>query len=183
VPCSTRNTSFYAHKRKYEVKESKLVITISQITQGESITMRTASTLSRSQVRMVLSKIPFFREFSSEERERVADEQGGFHIARHGEFIIRQGSQERAFYILLSGACCVRNEGSDSDLARLKPGDVFGEIGFLSEQARTSHVIAEEPSILLRIDLALMSRFRPEVREKIKDQLILRLLERLPQLS
>lgn len=141
--------------------------------------MRTASSLSRSQVQMVLSKIPFFREFTVEERERVASEQSNFHIAREEEFIIRQGSREHAFYILLSGSAKVCL-GDDLQLvAELEPGDTFGEIGFLSEQPRTSHVIAEQASILLRVDRALMTRFNAEVREKIKDQLIACLLERL----
>lgn len=141
--------------------------------------MRTASSLSRSQVQMVLSKVPFFREFTAEERERMADEQSSFHIARENEFIIRQNSQEHAFYILLSGSArvCVGDEAET--VAQLEPGDIFGEIGFLSDQRRTSHVIAEQPSILVRIDRALMSRFKAEVREKMKDQLIACLLQRL----
>jgi len=141
--------------------------------------MRTANTLSRAQVQLVLGKIPFFRDFSSDERERVADEQNSFHIAREGEFIIRQGTQERAFYLLLSGSCEIRVDGQDLVVALLEPGDVFGEIGFLSEQPRTSHIVACQPSILMRVDQALMTRFKAEIREKIKDQLIKKLLQRI----
>ncbi|MEL7399447.1 MAG: cyclic nucleotide-binding domain-containing protein [Pseudomonadota bacterium] len=142
--------------------------------------MRVANTLSRAQVQMVLNKIPFFRLFSSDERERLAGEQSSFHVAREGEYVIRQGSQERAFYILLSGAADVL-DADNSRLTGLQPGDVFGEIGFLSDQVRTSHVMATTASILLRIDQALMQRLRPEMREKIKDELIQILVRRILQ--
>lgn len=141
--------------------------------------MRTASSLSRSQVQMILSKIPFFREFSADERERVSDEQSSFQVAREEEFIIRQGSHEQAFYILLSGSARVCLGEELELVTRLSPGDIFGEIGFLSDQPRTSHVIADQPSILIRVDRALIARFKAEIREKIKDQLIDRLLQRL----
>ncbi|MCD8523388.1 MAG: cyclic nucleotide-binding domain-containing protein [Saccharospirillaceae bacterium] len=141
--------------------------------------MKKASSLSRNQVIMVLGKIPFFRAFTLEERERMADEQGHFHVALSDEYIIRQGSCEHAFYILLSGGVHVEKEDVESVITRLIPGDVFGEIGFLADETRTSHVIADEPSIVLRIDRVFMARQKPEVREKIKDQLIALLIRRL----
>lgn len=141
--------------------------------------MKKASSLSRNQVIMVLGKIPFFRAFSPDERERMADEQGHFHIATAGEYIIRQGSQEHAFYILLSGCVRVEKDGVSGVITRLIPGDVFGEVGFLADENRTSHVIADEPSIVLRVDRVLMARQKAEVREKIKDQLIALLIRRL----
>ncbi|WP_430461630.1 cyclic nucleotide-binding domain-containing protein [Thalassolituus sp. LLYu03] len=140
--------------------------------------MKKAAGLSRGQVMLVLGKIPFFRSFSPDERERLADESDGFRIAAAGEYVMRAGQSERSFYILLSGGLQVSG-GTQGTVLALSPGEVVGEIGFLSGQARTRDVRATEASILLCIDQDLMARMKAEVREKIKDQLILRLLERL----
>ena len=181
VPCLSRIASLNTDIHEYGGKESRLVITSSHFLRLQVNNMRTANSLSRAQVQMVLSKIPFFRAFSCDERERIADEQSSFHIARDGEFIIRKDSQEYAFYLLLSGSCDVLEEEQGAALMTLEPGAVFGEIGFLSEQPRTTHVIARQPSILMRVDRATLSRFKPEIREKFKDQLIDKLVKRIIQ--
>lgn len=141
--------------------------------------MKKTTGFSRSHIQMILNKIPFFRFFSQDEKEKLADEHSCFLVARPAEKIVNKDSGERAFYIILSGNACVKAGDTDKTLVTLQPGEVFGEIGFLSETPRTSDVVAEDVCILLRIDLQLMSRLRAEMREKIKDQLIEKLVARL----
>jgi len=141
--------------------------------------MKKTAGFSRSHIQMILNKIPFFRHFSQDEKEKMADEQASFLIARPNERIVSKDSKERAFYIILSGEADIKDGASDKTLLTLSPGEVFGEIGFLTETPRTSDVVANDVCILLRIDQQLMSRFRAEIREKIKDQLIEKLVERL----
>ena len=145
--------------------------------------MKVASGLSTAQVVMVLGKIPFFRAFSVAERERLADEASSFRVARPGEVFVRSGQNDHSFYILLSGAVEVC-ASEQSPAVALTPGDVVGEIGFLAKTPRTRDVKASEASILLCIDQPLMSVLRCEIREKIKDELIRRLLLRfMPEQS
>ena len=118
--------------------------------------MKKTAGFSHSHLLMVLQKIPFFKAFLLDERERLADQQDSFVIARSSEIIVRKGSIERSFYILLSGTVSVINE-EGSAIVELMPGDVFGEISFLAEIPRTTSVRAEEVCILMRIDQALMS--------------------------
>jgi CRP/FNR family cyclic AMP-dependent transcriptional regulator len=141
--------------------------------------MKKTAGFSHAHIQMILQKIPFFRDFNPEERERLANEQDSFVIARPKEPIVIKGSLERAFYILLSGTVEVMNRAGDKPIIDLIPGDFFGEISFLIETARTSSVRAKDVCILIKIDQQLMARLRAEMREKIKDQLIEKLVKRI----
>lgn len=141
--------------------------------------MKKTAGLSHAHIQMILQKIPFFRDFNPDERERLANEQDSFVIARPKEQIVIKGSLERAFYILLSGTVEVMCRADDEPILELNPGEFFGEISFLTETARTSSVRAKDVCILMRIDQQLMGHLRAEMREKIKDQLIDKLVKRI----
>lgn len=141
--------------------------------------MKKTAGLSHAHIQMILQKIPFFRDFNPDERERLANEQDSFVIARPKEQIVIKGSLERAFYILLSGTVEVMCRADDEPILELNPGDFFGEISFLTETPRTSNVRAKDVCILMRIDQQLMGHLRAEMREKIKDQLIDKLVKRI----
>lgn len=141
--------------------------------------MKKTAGLSHAHIQMVLQKIPFFRSFMPDERERLANEQDSFVIARPSEMIVQKGSMERSFYILLSGVVEILDGPDKKPIFELNPGEFFGEISFLSETPRTSCVRAQDVCILMRIDQQLMSRLRADMREKIKDQLIDKLVQRI----
>jgi cytochrome P450/CRP-like cAMP-binding protein len=58
------------------------------------------------------------------------------------EIILREGDPSDAFYLIARGTVTVsrRVQDQDSILARLDPGDSFGEIGLLQHRARTATV-------------------------------------------
>ena len=143
--------------------------------------MQKSASLSLSHAQMILSKIPFFREFTPSERERMAENQTAFVIARPKEMIVHKGDEGRSFYILLSGTASVLcpNSSEENELVALEPGDIFGEIAFLSNSPRTTDVRASEVCILMMIDRAMMAGLRVDIREKIKDQLIHKLVQRI----
>ncbi len=141
--------------------------------------MKNTAGLSHAHIQMILQKIPFFRDFNANEREILANQQDSLVIARPNEVIVLKGSMDRVFYILLSGTVEVMAKENDKAIFDLNPGEVFGEIAFLTETPRTSSVRAKEVCILMRIDQQLMSRLRTEMREKIKDQLIEKLVKRI----
>jgi CRP-like cAMP-binding protein len=141
--------------------------------------MKKTAGLSHDHIQMVLQKIPFFRGFMPDERERLASEQSSFVIAHPEEIIVSKGSMERSFYILLSGVVEIMDVDGNKPILVLTPGEFFGEINFLSETPRTSNVKAQDICILMRIDQQLMSHLRADIREKIKDQLIDKLVQRI----
>jgi len=144
--------------------------------------MKRINNLSRGKILMILNKVPFFKEFTSHERERVVDNKATFYVANDGEFIIEQGTLDTAFYILMSGSARVSLEGKDDVvLAEMGPGDFFGEIAFLENSPRTSNVIANNLCIMLRVDRRLLGTLSPEIREKFKDQIIHKLVAMVAQ--
>jgi thioredoxin reductase (NADPH) len=71
-----------------------------------------------------------------------------------GQTIIREGDPATSFFILTKGAASVRQNGPDGEreIATLKPGDFFGEIGLLSGTVRNATVRATAPSEVLELD-------------------------------
>jgi cAMP-dependent protein kinase regulator len=67
-----------------------------------------------------------------------------------GGTIIRQGERGQRFYVVRSGGVDVLR--NDDHLARLGPGDAFGEIALLLDVPRTASVIASAPTQLLALD-------------------------------
>ena len=61
--------------------------------------MKKTAGFSHAHIQMILQKIPFFRNFHPEERERLANEQDSFVIARPRELIVKKGSEERSFSV------------------------------------------------------------------------------------
>jgi CRP/FNR family transcriptional regulator, cyclic AMP receptor protein len=57
-----------------------------------------------------------------------------------GEVVVREGRHDHEFYVVLEGSARVVRDGSS--LARLDPGDFFGEGALLSGRPRNASVIA-----------------------------------------
>jgi CRP/FNR family cyclic AMP-dependent transcriptional regulator len=72
-----------------------------------------------------------------------------------GEVIVEEGRTGNGMYMILSGEVDVI-KGIDTDnpnvLARLGPGEVFGEMALLGEWPRTASVVASEEVECLGID-------------------------------
>jgi len=66
-----------------------------------------------------------------------------------GETIVREGSTGAWLYVLIDGAVTVTKAGAE--LARLYPGDAFGEMSLVDQELRSASVIATTPCVLLRL--------------------------------
>lgn len=101
----------------------------------------------------VLENSPLFNGMSNYQRRKaiLISEMNEFDA---DELLIKQDTSERSMYLLLTGEVDVirRNDNEDLHLATLKPGQVFGEIGFIKETLRTADVKAKTPVSVLRFD-------------------------------
>ena len=127
----------------------------------------------------ILNKVHFFDVFSGEEKDILTGHHSHFFVTKKGERVIRQGGSDESFFVILTGSVYVRKEGSKKVLARLKPGDIFGEVSFLTGSKRTTSVVAEATTIVFEIDKPTLKFLDPAIREKLKDNIIKVLVQRL----
>ena len=68
------------------------------------------------------------------------------------EAIVRQGQSGKSMFVILRGEASVTLAGTDGEVARLRGGDVFGEMSLLTGEARTATVTAATDCDVLEID-------------------------------
>ena len=99
-----------------------------------------------------------------------------------GREIVHQDDEGDKFYIIVRGKVAVRrrdNCGNEAVIATLADGDHFGEISLIKNVPRTASIISETPCTLLtltREHLHTLLQDSPELREKLNNELVGRLL-------
>lgn len=93
--------------------------------------------------RDVLANVPLFSPLSARQVRRLADlcEEQRY---MEGASVVRINEPGEVFFVILEGQAKVVS-GSGRLLARLYPGDFFGEISLLDGGPRTASVLAETP--------------------------------------
>ncbi|MBF0461019.1 MAG: cyclic nucleotide-binding domain-containing protein [Magnetococcales bacterium] len=109
--------------------------------------MQEISHLTQEQILNIVKILPFFAPFSPIEQELFAGEHARIFCYRTGEFLIQEGTDDHTLFLLLAGAASVVKEGTSIPLALLEPGDMFGEVGFLTQRKRTTNVIVHPASL------------------------------------
>ena len=133
--------------------------------------------------RDVLNGSPFFQNMSDYQR-RKAILISELHEFEKGELLVEQGTLGREMYLILSGeAEVIRRDGNESrSLAILKPGQIFGEVGYIRETERTADVVATDKVSVLRFDYERMIKdlkFFPNIMAKLNFNISYILGERL----
>lgn len=77
-----------------------------------------------------------------------------------GDWLIREGEQGDAAYILVSGRCevCKQIKGQRESLRMLGPGDVFGETSILAASPRTASVLALTEVVAVVVTADMLER-------------------------
>ncbi|MBF0370547.1 MAG: cyclic nucleotide-binding domain-containing protein [Magnetococcales bacterium] len=133
--------------------------------------------LDRQKVIALMAGLEFFERLSGYEKKRLSGHSTNFHTYRNGSQIIMEGSRDTSFFILLIGHVTILKRRAE--IARLGPGEFFGEMAFLTDSPRSTSVVADGEVVVLELDQDLMKRLGTEIREKIKDHIIEILIHRL----
>ncbi len=146
--------------------------------------MKQLKNLNNLKMMEIISRIPFFKVLTPEDRKQFIRKEICFFAFEKGEFIIQEGAEDNHFFILLSGSAKVYRGLKDIEfLAHLSPGEFVGEVAFITNQARTASVVALEECIMLRIDRGGLQRIPPAIRDRIKDRIISGLTQRVQRLN
>ena len=120
-------------------------------------------TLTHDRRTTLLAAAPLFADVDAAGMDRIAERavEVGF---VHDHVIARQGEIGTGFFVIVSGGVRVVRDGSE--IARLGPGDFFGELSVLDGQPRVAQVIAEGPTTCLGLaswDFEAVVREEPAV--------------------
>jgi len=96
-----------------------------------------------------LTGVPLFRSCSKKELTRLARQIEQLDVDT-GEAIVTEGDTGREFFIIVSGAATVSQQGQER--RALSAGDSFGELAILLDHPRTATVTASAPTSLLVLD-------------------------------
>lgn len=102
-------------------------------------------------LRNLMARSSLFRPFDRTQQRDLLRRFTSHDVAA-GTAIIREGDEGRGLYVVLSGEVEVAKKGTggtDTPLATLRAGDVFGEMALLTGGAATATVIAARPSTVL----------------------------------
>jgi len=83
-------------------------------------------------------------------------------------------------FILLKGEAIVtRNDLPKVTINTLTLGALFGEVSFLTQTPRTTNIYAKARAKVLKLDQKMFEKLKPETREKLKDNFITVLVNRM----
>jgi len=116
-----------------------------------------------------LATVAMFSTLTDAERgELLAVSQPMLYAA--GEAIVRQGNAGRSLFVLARGEASVTLAGTEGEVARLRAGDVFGEMSLLTGEPRNATVTATVDCDLLEIEADGFRRLvvaNPSVLERV----------------
>jgi CRP-like cAMP-binding protein len=125
-----------------------------------------------------LKRVPLFSALSERQLKRLARAFRQRDVAP-GTTPVRQGEMSGVgFFVITGGEASVTVDGAK--VAQLGPGDYFGELGLISERARTATVTAETPLQLLELaswDFRQFIRGDPEASWTLLRRVVERLVE------
>jgi CRP/FNR family transcriptional regulator, cyclic AMP receptor protein len=145
-----------------------------------------------------IERLPFFREFSEEEKSKLVTTSGIFEKFKNGETIISEGDGGSALFVVLTGSIKITKTSSagvkeghislqepeEITIAELKPGSIFGEISLISNRPRNTSAQANSSQVVvMKITQEIIERFNLVIQKKFQAQLIVILVERLDDMN
>ena len=96
-----------------------------------------------------LAEIELFSELSKQQRNQMASLMTPLRVPK-GRVLTKQGAPGREFMIICEGTATVSRSGQE--LARLGPGDFFGELSLVAGIPRTATVTADTDMVLTALN-------------------------------
>lgn len=131
-----------------------------------------------------INSIPFFQDFTPEEKAGIATIQGVFLKFQPREYIIREGEVDAAVFLILKGSVHISKQDlPDITISRLRAGSLFGEISLISDRPRSTNVSSETEVIAMKITREMIDGLTPPLQKKFQDRMIRILAQRLDEMN
>ena len=99
--------------------------------------------------RRLLAEVPLFAELSSRQLRRLADLASTASF-EEGHEIVREGASGSVFYVIAEGSAKVSRRNGRT-IAKLGPGEFFGELSILTGTPRMASVTAMSPTVCVTL--------------------------------
>jgi len=154
--------------------------------------------LEKNPIHEFIERLPFFQEFSGEEKAKLVNTSGIFEKYKEGETIITEGESGSALFVVLTGSIQITKsilapvqeghislqEPEEVTIAELKAGSIFGEISLISNRPRNTNALANSPQVVvMKITTEIIEKFNLVIQKKFQAQLILTLVQRLDDMN
>ena len=148
------------------------------LTQESSERNARKSDAERAERRRSLDQVELFKPLPPAMLDKLADELVLTPFARN-EAVCQEGAMEDGLYMIVSGDALVQiGRGTHTrEVARLGPGQVFGEMSLMTGEPRAATVIAGTDLVCFRVDKAAFEGImhaNPEIAEQVADVLAAR---------
>ncbi len=107
-----------------------------------------------------IKDLPFFSTFTENQIDQILSACDLAKVEK-GKTIIQEGEIDDSFYILISGQVLVQT-GSE-EVAVLEKGQCFGEMAYLTGEARSATIITKEECVLLKISSTLLNGLSEDI--------------------
>ena len=133
----------------------------------------------------IIEDMPMFREFSEKEIKEFVKMEHTITEYHRGDTIIREGDELKTIYLLLKGSIMIVKKEEDHTirLAKLVPGEIFGEMSFFSKKKRHSDAMANDDVLVLKMDENFFEKGKTTIKDKVKDYFIELLINRLDAMN
>ena len=142
--------------------------------------------------------IPFFKDFSDVEKEKLIDRAECFEKYNKEDVIFKQGDPGNTLFLVLQGKVALFRLGTikvdegrvslkeefDKKITTLNPGSIFGEISMLTESKRNvSARIESGQAVVMKITKKLIDSLNHHTQIKFHRQLLLSLAYHLDAMN
>ncbi len=104
--------------------------------------------------------LSFFQDFTEKQLNEMLSICDLVKIEK-GKTVIEQGGIEDSFYVLISGQVAVIN--GDTTVAVIEKGECFGEMAYLTGNARSATIISQNECILLKFSSTLLEKLSESI--------------------
>jgi CRP/FNR family cyclic AMP-dependent transcriptional regulator len=133
----------------------------------------------------IIGGMSMFEHFSEDEKRAFAEMEHSILKFSKGEDIITEEEVGKSLFLLIEGNCIITKteDNAKIQLSKLSPGEIFGEMSFFSDKPRQSSVIAGEDVKVLKMNDDFFKKASSNIRERIKEYLIILLISRLDKMN
>lgn len=128
--------------------------------------------------------VEFFREFSDQQKDILAQEKVCFLNYSAGEAIIKKGDRDDTLYVIMEGKAIVTTgRHKEVTLASLEKGALFGEMSLMLRKPRSTNIITTTHVIVWKLNSETLDKLGWDIQKVLRKKIVEFLASRLDEMN